>query len=316
MFGRHRWRKNGTITLSVSFDGALTAHVSVAGNAEPPVRGAIALPSLAELHRLQRELTDWCHEHRVALKPGPLTLPPMPDGGGVPLFVRLAIGTERCWLALDIGEGTSTFSMAVAYAHYDRMRGVLSAYLRECGVIADHHLLEALESERVDEEVPFGEIVVSHLEEGHYWEVRRPCDDLAPELARLRRWMEANDIRNRGTALAFLPVLEDEFFVSMAWLAPKEWDQERETVSWLAASGEEGDRLMFRVSRDKMHVGIRHDGGRVWLLLNPDRDRVVKSSEDAYAVTAEDIERIRNAEAPATAVLRELESHLGERAWP
>jgi len=315
MFGRHRWKKNGTITLSASFDGALTAHVSATGKVEPPVRGSIAVTP-AELHQLHSDLTNWCHEHRVALKPGALTLPPMPDGGGVPVFVRLTIGFDRCRLALEIGEGTSTWSMAVAFAHYERMRGAVAAYLRECGVIADHRLLESLESERVDEEVQFGKIVISHLEQSHWWEVRQPCDELASDLERVRRWMEANDIRNRGTALAFPSVLEDELFFSLAWLAPKDWDQEKETVKGLARGEKNGERLMFRVWRDKMHVGIRHDGGRVWLLLNPDRDRVVKSSEDAYIVTAKDLERIRKAETPTRAVLRELESHLGERAWP
>jgi hypothetical protein len=315
MFGHHRWKKNGTIALSASFDGALTAHVSVTGKAEPPVRGSIAVTP-AELYQLHRELTNWCHEHRVALKPGALTLPPMPHGGGVPVFVQLTIGFDRCWFALDIGEGTSTWSMAVAFAHYERMRDAVAAYLRECDVIANYQLLESLESERVDEEVLFDEIVVSHLEQSHWWEVRQPCDDLASDLARLRRWMEENDIRLRGTALAFLPVLEDELFFSLAWMAPKDWDQEKETVKGLAMIEENGGRLMFRVRRDKMHVGIRHDGGRVWMLLNPDRDRVVKSSEDAYIVTAEDMERIRKAETPSRAALRELESHLGERAWP
>jgi len=286
MFGRHRWKKNGAITLSASFDGALAAHVAVTGKVEPPARGSIAVTP-AELQRLHSELTDWCHEHRVALTPGALTLPPMPNGGGVPVFVRLAIGADRCWLALEIGEGTSTWSMAVAFAHYERMRDAVAAYLRECDVIANDRLLESLECERVDEEVTFGEIIVAHLEQSHWWEVRQPCDDLASDLARLRRWM-----------------------------APKEWDEEKETVKGLARIEENGDPLLFRVRRDRMHVGIRHDGGRVWLLLNPDRDRVVKSSEDAYVVTAEEMERIRKAEAPSRAVLRELESHLGDRAWP
>jgi hypothetical protein len=319
--------------LSAVLDGsALRAIVAVEG-VESPVPRETPLTDAAAFQALVAQLTDWCHEHRVALGGGMFSTGMRERRGTIPTRIHLA--SE---FLVAIGEGVSTFSYAKAMAHHQRTRDAVAAYLRACAGLPDALLPELLEcrDERVEGELARAyagggydamlelveefhpssslqlhptEMSLDHDDQGHHWSVTTPWKTpggLRQAMERLEAWAERHDatVGTTGT-VALAPVLPDEYFIDMSWTAPREFDQELETVRWLAHE-EHSEKLLFRVTRDQMAVGIRHDGGRVWLLLEPKTDRVVKSSDDPYTISDEELARIRRAASIRGAVEQEL----------
>jgi hypothetical protein len=337
MFPRHRPRRRGTMELSAVLDASSLRAIVDASGVEAPVHRVTTLDTASDLEGLVARLTDWCHEHRVALSGGAFTSGLPGRRGSIPTRVHLSGD-----LVVEIGEGISTFSFARAMAHHQRTREAVAAYLRACAGLAEQLEPERAETRdaRVENEIARAyaaggyegmlelieefhagsrvslhptDLVVDHDDQGHHWIVTTPWNtagDLRRAMERLDDWAARHDASIEATStVALMPVLPDEFFIDLSWMAPREFDQELETVKWLAHQPPHPDNLLFRVTRDQMAVGIRHDAGRVWLLLEPKADRVVKSSDDAYVLSDGDLARIRRAASLRGAVEHELTVH-------
>ena len=326
--------------LSAVLDESALRAVVHAEGVEAPVPRNIALRSAAELEALVAQLTDWCHEHRVALSGSAFTTGLTGRQGAIPTRTYLSGD-----LVVEIGEGIATFSYARAMEHHRRTRQAVAAYLRACTGLVDELEPELMEcrDETIEAEIAQAHgaggyetllelieeyhagtrvrlhptaVTLDHDDQGHHWSVSAPwttADGLRQALQRLEHWASRFDatLESAGT-VALIPVLPDEFFIDLSGIAPHQFDQDLETVKSLAYEPPHPDKLLFRVTRDRMAVGIRHDAGRVWLLLEPKRNRVVKSSGEPYSLSSEDIARIRRAAAPPSAVAAEIVAHQGE----
>jgi hypothetical protein len=256
----------------------------------------VLLHAPAELLDLRRRLTNECHEHRIPLSGGAFDAGVPPRDGHIPARLHLPIGGERCHLGLEIS--TRTYE-------------AVSAYLRTCGAVdTTADLLERIEMYEPDSVSELGGgVVLDHIEQGHSWDVRVPCDGIAElraAVARAAQWAEQHDAALQMGDVEFPPVLAKELYVD---LSPKSFDQEAEIVRALSYEPDDPEPLLFRTVRARMCVGIRQDGGRVWLILEPRQDRVVKSNDGAYAIGEHELARIGRAARVQGAVERELREH-------
>lgn len=136
-----------------------------------------------------------------------------------------------------------------------------------------------------------------------------PCDSLAAlraAVARAARWAEQHDAALQMGDVEFPPVLAKELYLD---LSPKSFDQEAEIVRALSYEPDDPEPLLFRTVRQRMCVAIRQDGGRVWLVLEPRQDRVVKSNDGEYAIGEHELARIGRAARVQGAVAQELREH-------
>lgn len=267
----------------------------------------------AELLELRRCLVNECHERRIPLSGG--AFDPGVEGrrGSLPARMQLAIG-DRMSLSLQIGQGTSTWSYAKALEHYGRTWSAVSALLRVFGVLeVTSELLEHIELFEQGSSRELGGLTLEHLDEEHAWAVDVPCDtiaDLSTAIERIVGWAERCDGSLEIDAVAFIGVLAPELYINLSWLTTRKLDEDAELIRALAFTEEEPEALLFRVHRKQMSVGIRQSGGRVWILLEPRADRVVKSNDDTYSITLDDLDRMRKAARLKGAVERELLDHL------
>jgi hypothetical protein len=288
----------------------------------------IEVASPAELLALRWRLVNECHEHRVALSGGAFDAGIAATKGGVPARMHLDLGGDRCRFGLDIGEGTATWSYTNALAHHARTYDAVAAYLRACGASVPADMLERIEMFEPDSVSEFDGVTLNHIDQGRSWDVVVACDTTAELLAcveRARRWAEQHQAELKTGVVGFPPVMTPELYLDMSWAAPDDFDQEEEIVRALASDPDlEGhassgpipgelkppEPLLFRLVRKRMYVGIRQESGRVWLLLEPRGDRVVKANDSEYGISVEELVRIGRAARIRGAVERELRAHL------
>jgi hypothetical protein len=252
----------------------------------------IALASPAELLALRRRLTNACHEHRLPLSGGAFDGGVTPRRGSIAARLHLSLGHDRCHFGLETAASWEA----------------VSAYLRACGVAGiDADLLERIEMFEPDSVVQFDGVTLNHIDDDRAWDVRIACAttaELRNAVARTERWADEHDVALEAGSVEFPPV----YVRPMATAFEEDFDAA--IVHALAEERDENERLLFRVARARMCVGIRQESGRVWLLLEPKNDRVVKSNDDPYALDGKDLARIARAARIGGAVADELRAHV------